>query len=212
MKNLKKTIMEDGFLPINYNIILTLGIEVGMLLCLLIDKYELFNNKPFYYTVKSVEKEIKMNKKTFMKCKKILVEKGLVKSWNGEGNKTYFTFTPDNSENVMLLLGQQKSQKSTTEVPNKDIRSSKMELQKSQIDTTEVPKEHLNNNIKEELIIKTNNNNLEEELSNNNKEEKLTKNSVEYDEADMYINGNKKLKLEPTPSKPKNGIFDNIDI
>ena len=206
MKNSKKLIMNTGFLPINYKIIQELGVEVGMLLCLLIDKQELFN-KVFYYTAQSVEKEIKMNKKVFMKSKKILVEMGLVKSWNGEGNKSYFNFDDDTYKKLEELLGLQKSQIDTTEVPNEYHRSPKMVLQKSQIHTTEVPKWDLNNNKEQEQIIKTKNNNKEEEQINNNIE-----NLVEEDELDSYLSGNKTFKMEPIIQKPKNSVFSNIEI
>jgi hypothetical protein len=205
MKNLKKTIMNDGFLPINYKITKKIGIEASMLLSLLINAQDYYDNQPFYKTQNHIEDEIGMTKKVFLKCKKILVEEGLITTWFHTNSTPYYFITDECYDNIQKILG--VFPKGEGGVPKGDGACSEKERGVFPKGEGGVPKGNTNNN-------KLNNklNNKEIELSNNNKEEKLTKNSVEYDEADMYINGNKKLKLEPTPSKPKNGIFDNIDI
>lgn len=183
MKTAKKVTMDTRFLPINNEITKKIGIEPSVLLSLLADTDDYFDGTSFYKTAESVENEIGMNKKAFMKNKKILVDKGLVKCWNGPGNKSYFQFTNENLENIKKLVEPQKSQIVTTEVPNCNHRSPEMELQKSKIVTTEVPNQHLNNNKEQEQI--RNNKKLEE--ITNNKELITNRKNEELDEIDKWF-------------------------
>jgi len=210
MKNSKKLIMNTGFLPLNYKLIQELGIEVGMLLCLLIDKQDYHKNEPFYYTQKSVEKEINMKKGVFIRAKKTLEEKGLIKTWLNTNSTPYFYINDECYTNIEKILGVYQNE--TGGVSKTNTGCTKLEQGVYQNETGGVPNWNTNNNKEQEQIIKTKNNNKLKEQNNNNKIKKIdTSNEDVEDEIDRYTSRYNQRMKELTnikPIKQKNSVFD----
>ena len=172
MKNPKKTIMEKNFLPFNKKLSKVIGIETNMLLSILADTQDYFDNKPFYKTQKSVEDEIGMTKKIYLKSKKILVENGLVKSWLADNSTPYFYFDETCIQNIQYIIdngvfpnGTGVFQNETGGVPKENRGCSEMEQGVFPNGTGSVLKGNTNNNKEQEQIEITNN----QEENNNNK-------------------------------------------
>ena len=197
--------MNDGFLPMNYKLTQKLGINASMLLSLLIDTQEYYDNKPFYKTQKQVEDRIGLSKHFLLQSKKLLVEEGLITTWLNDNSTPYYFINDECFNNIQKILGVFITPTGGVHHTDRGCMSHQQGVFITP--TGGVDNMDTNNNIKKEHKEKKNNNNLEEELSNNNIE-----NLVEEDEADMYINGKKHFTLNPTPSKPKNGIFNNFEI
>lgn len=208
MKNSKKLIMNTGFLPLNYKIIQELGVEDGMLLCLLIDKQDYWKNEAFYYTQKSVEKEIKLKKGVFLRSKKRLEEKGLIKTWLGKDSSPYFFIDNECYSNIEKIVG--VSQNETGGVSNWNTGCTKIEQGVYQNETGGVSNWDTNNNKEQEQKIITKNNNKEKEQNNNNKENSVEEDDFDYEEWER----NNKLSshIEIGYTKPKNNFLKDFEI
>lgn len=186
MKTAKKTMTDKYFSPFNKKISLKIGVEAAALLGLIAEKQEYYNEQPFYLTQKSVEEEIGMTKKVYLKCKKILSEEGLVTTWLHDNSTPYFFIDEKCIINIQnIIQGCSKKEqgvfqnviggvlKGNTEVFQKGSGGvPKSEGEVFQKGTGGVPKGNTNNNLYKEL-----NNNKNKELINN--ELKLEINNTE---------------------------------
>lgn len=90
--NIKQLLSRGGFIILNKRIIKELGLDVGVLLCYMIDKWGYFNNKEFYYTHENIKEDTGLGDFAVRKSVKILTEKGILinKGFKGRPPKQYY--------------------------------------------------------------------------------------------------------------------------
>lgn len=215
MKKTKKLIMDNGFLPINYKITKKIGINASMLLSLLIDTQDYFDDKPFYKTQKHIEEQIGLSKHFFLQSKKLLIEEGLITSWLHDNSTPYYYIDDECYKRIQAIINDEGvsvsptgvSVSQTGGVDNTDRGCSYYQQGVSVTQTGGVDNTDTNNNKKQEQK----DNNKKQEKINNNKEITTNRDFRVEDEIDRYLKNGfnfSKQDKQPEIKHTHKSVFD----